>query len=133
MSWLAFKTIVKKSWIVLKNYWYVPAILVYTLLMWIFFRKDNTKLLEMFDIADKNYKKEIEILNKTHEEEVKKKNELIAEHLALIAEIEEQHSVKLEDLEGSKRKELDKIIRENKENPEVLAEEMSKLFGVDNV
>ena len=37
------------------------------------------------------------------------------------------------DLENKKKKELDKVVRENKENPEKLAEEMSRLFGVKNV
>ena len=133
MNWPAIKLATKKGWVMLKNYWYVPAFLIYTLVMWIVFRKDNNKLVKIFDIADKKYKEEIEILNKIHKEEVEKRNKLIEEHQATLRGIEEEYDIKVEDLESKKKKELDKIIRENKDNPENLAEEMSKLFGVKNV
>ena len=97
MSWSTVKLAAKKSWVVLKNYWYVPALLIYTLAMWVIFRKDNTRLLEVFDIAAKKYKEEIEVLNRVHQEQIEKRNKLI------------------------------------EDNPEKIAEEMSKMFGIKNV
>ena len=133
MTWPTTKLAIKKAWVVLKNYWYVPALIVYTLAMWIVFRKDNKRLIKMFDIADQKYREEINILNKTHKEEIEKRNMLIEEHRIILENIEEEYDVKIDDLEKKKKKELDKVVRENKENPDKLAEEMSKLFGVKNV
>ena len=133
MTWPAVKLTAKKSWVILKNYWYVPAILIYTIIMWIVFRKDNSRLIKMFDIADEKYKEEIDVLNKAHQKEIEERNKIIEEHRAILENIEKEYDVKVEELEKRKKKELDKVVRENKEDPEKLAEEMSRLFGVKNV
>ena len=41
--------------------------------------------------------------------------------------------MKLDFLKDKEKKELDKIIHESKDNPEKIAEEMSKMFGIKNV
>ena len=133
MSWLTTKLAVKKAWVILKNYWYVPALIIYTLVVWAVFRKDNTKLLKMFDIADEKYKEEIDILNRVHNAQMEERNKLIEEHKNILENIEKEYDIKMGDLEGKKKKELNKIIRESKDNPEKIAEEMSRLFGIKNV
>ena len=59
MTWLVVKTTLKKVWVWIKNYWQVPAVLFYTLIMWLVFRKNNTAALEVLDIRKESYKKQI--------------------------------------------------------------------------
>ena len=63
----------KKAWAWLKNYWYIPAVLVYTLVLWFVFRKKNDKIIQMFEISKENYKKEIDIINSAHSSEMAQK------------------------------------------------------------
>ena len=117
-------------WVWIKNYWYLPALLVYTIVLWIFFRKKANNLVKLFDITKESYEKQIEALNKAHEEEIKKRNQLISTYQETLKSIEEEHNVKLNDLDSKKRKEIDKLSKNFEKDPEDLAKEMRKLFGV---
>jgi len=44
LTWLTTKAFLKKAWTWLKHNWYVPAILIYTLLLWILFRRKDEAL-----------------------------------------------------------------------------------------
>mgnify|MGYP003124911012 CR=1 FL=1 len=52
LTLLAIKSALKKTWIWLKHNWYVPAVIVYTLVLWFLFR-DKTKALEVLQIRSK--------------------------------------------------------------------------------
>ena len=72
MTWLAVKTFLKKAWAWIKNYWYVPALLIYTVVLWLIFRKKNDKLLQMFEISKESYQKELEAISTAHANEILK-------------------------------------------------------------
>ena len=120
----------KKAWAWLKNYWYIPAVLVYTLVLWFVFRKKNDKIIEMFEISKENYKKEIDIINSAHSSEMAQKEEIIKDYQDALKKLQEEHSIKIENLSKEEEKEVQELIQKHKENPDVLAEEMKSLFGV---
>ena len=120
----------KKAWAWLKNYWYIPAVLVYTLIIWFVFRKKNDKIIQMFEISKENYKKEIDIINSAHSSEMAQKEEIIKDYQDALKKLQEEHSIKIENLSKEEEKEVQELIQKHKENPDVLAEEMKSLFGV---
>lgn len=120
----------KKAWAWLKNYWYIPAVLIYTLVLWFVFRKKNDKIIEMFEISKENYKKEIDIINSAHSSEMAQKEEIIKDYQDALKKLQEEHSIKIENLSKEEEKEVQELIQKHKENPDVLAEEMKSLFGV---
>ena len=120
----------KKAWAWLKNYWYIPAVLVYTLILWFVFRKKNDKIIQMFEISKENYKKEIDIINSAHSYEMAQKEEIIKYYKDALKKLQEEHSIKIENLSKEEEKEVQELIQKHKENPDVLAEEMKSLFGV---
>ena len=120
----------KKAWAWLKNYWYIPAVLVYTLILWFVFRKKNDKIIQMFEISKENYKKEIDIINSAHSSEMAQKEEIIKDYQDALKKLQEEHSIKIENLSKEEEKEVQELIQKHKENPDVLAEEMKSLFGV---
>ena len=69
MNWLIFKTFLKKSWVWLKNYWYVPALLVYTLVMMVVFRRDATSALNVLEVRKDSFKKQTKVIQEAHEKE----------------------------------------------------------------
>ena len=120
----------KKAWAWLKNYWYIPAVLVYTLVLWFVFRKKNDKIIEMFEISKENYKKEIDIINSAHSSEMAQKEEIIKDYQDALKKLQEEHNIKIENLSKEEEEEVQELIQKHKENPDVLAEEMKSLFGV---
>ena len=120
----------KKAWAWLKNYWYIPAVLVYTLVLWFVFRKKNDKIIEMFEISKENYKKEIDIINSAHSSEMAQKEEIIKDYQDALKKLQEEHSIKIENLSKEEEEEVQELIQKHKENPDVLVEEMKSLFGV---
>jgi len=120
----------KKAWAWLKNYWYIPAVLVYTLVLWFVFRKKNDKIIQMFEISKENYKKEIDIINSAHSSEMAQKEEIIKDYQDALKKLQEEHSIKIENLSKEEEEEVQELIQKHKENPDVLAEEMKSLFGV---
>ena len=120
----------KKAWAWLKNYWYIPAVLVYTLVLWFVFRKKNDKIIQMFEISKENYKKEIDIINSAHSSEMAQKEEIIKDYQDALKKLQEEHSIKIENLSKEEEEEVQELIQKHKENPDVLAEEMKRLFGV---
>ena len=120
----------KKAWAWLKNYWYIPAVLVYTLVLWFVFRKKNDKIIQMFEISKENYKKEIDIINSAHSSEMAQKEEIIKDYQDALKKLQEEHSIKIENLSKEEEEEVQELIQTHKENPDVLAEEMKSLFGV---
>ena len=75
-QWLALKSFLKKAWVWLKHNWYVPAVLLYTLVLWLLFRKKD-KALEVLEIRSESYKKQIEAINNIHKEEIEKKDKIL--------------------------------------------------------
>ena len=120
----------KKAWVWIKNYWYIPAVLVYTISIWLFFRKSNKNLTKMLQISKESYQKEISAINEAREKEAEEKEKILLAYQETLKKLEKEHNVKVEDLSSKKKKEIKNLVEENKENPDALAKEMKELFGV---
>ena len=58
------------------------------------------------------------------------KEEIIKDYQDALKKLQEEHSIKIENLSKEEEKEVQELIQKHKENPDVLAEEMKSLFGV---
>jgi hypothetical protein len=121
---------IKKAWVWIRHYWYIPALLIYTIILWLFFRKSNNKLLEVLSITKDSYKKEVHAINTAHKKELKKREEIVLLYQETLKNIENEYNIKIKELSSKRQKEIKKIVEENREDPSVLAKEMKKLFGV---
>ena len=130
MSWVALKHVLKKVWVWLKAYWYVPALLVYTLVLMVVFRKDGANALGVLEVSKDSYKKQIDVLNETHESELKKRDEIIKKYNKTIEQIESQHMDESRKLDAHKKRRVKRLIEENHEDPEHLTRLLSLTFGI---
>ena len=133
MNWLVFKTFVKKSWFWLKTYWYFPAVLLYTLVCWVFFRKNAAVAIGVLEIRSDSYKKQIEVINETHEAETKKKEELNKVFDETIKKVELELEKKSETLDRGKKKRVKEIVEKHSDDPQELAKLVKGAFGFDIV
>jgi len=120
----------KKAWVWIKHYWYIPAVLIYTIVLWIIFRRSNANVLKVLDITKESYQKEIEVIKTAHEKELQQREEIVLVYQETLKNLEKEHTIKVDELSKKKKKEIQNLVSEHKDDPSVLAEEMKKLFEV---
>ena len=76
LALLATKSALKKTWAWLKHNWYVPAVIVYTLVLWLLFR-NKTKALEVLEIRSKSYQNQIKTIENTHKKEIQTRDQIL--------------------------------------------------------
>ena len=133
MSWLAFKLFIKKSWLWLKTYWYWPIVLIYTFVLWFFFRKNASAAIGVLEIRSDSYKKQIDVINETHVAEIKKKEELNKVFNETIEKVEVELEKKSETLDKNKKKRIKEIVEKHSAEPKVLAHLVKEAFGFEIV
>tara|TARA_R110002074_G_scaffold206543_3_gene374979 strand:- start:1882 stop:2253 length:372 start_codon:yes stop_codon:yes gene_type:complete len=120
----------KKVWTWVKHYWYIPAVLIYTLVLWLVFRNSNTNALKVLDIAKESYQKEIKAIKLSHEKESREREEIVVIYQNTLKKLEKEHNVEVGQLTKRKQKEIKKLVNDHKDNPSALADEMKRLFEV---
>jgi gas vesicle protein len=115
----------KKVWVFLKTHWYIPVIIVLGLLI----RSKSDHFLKMLQITKDSYNKQIEEIDKINEETEAKKENIHKEYEKTISKIEEEFKKKNEELKERKKKEVKKLVNKYYDNPDELANEITKRFG----
>ena len=133
MTWLAVKTFLKKAWTFIKTYWYAPVLLVYTLFLAYFFRRNADNATKVIELSSKRYEEEIRVIKKTHEEELQKRDEIVKKYSNALLLIEEKYKAEEIELGKKKKKRLLEIIEKYYDDNSSLAREISEKFGVDYV
>ena len=119
----------KKIWTWLKHYWYWPVILILLAISMLSGKASREKLFNLLDRQKKNYEKEIEIVKEASEKASKEKTTISEKYVNEIKKIEEDHNLKVQDLEEEKQKELVETLEKNKNKPENLAKEIAKILS----
>jgi len=131
VNWIAFKLLIKKTWLWLKTYWYFPIALLYTIVLWVFFKRDSAAAIGVLEVRNDSYKKQIDVINKTHEAETKKKEELNKAFNETIEKVETELKKNNETLDRNKKKRVKEIVENHADDPKALAELVKGAFGFD--
>lgn len=70
MTLLALKAFLKKAYVWVKNYWYVPIGFLITVITWFFFRQKAEMMVDNFNKTREAHKKEIKVIETAHEKEI---------------------------------------------------------------
>tara|TARA_R110000824_G_scaffold31733_1_gene102974 strand:+ start:3497 stop:3904 length:408 start_codon:yes stop_codon:yes gene_type:complete len=135
MTLLKAKLILKKSWLWAKKFWW--AIIIFLLfllaaLVGILTRNGAyiAGLLDLMEAKSDGHDQEMETLSHIHNTEVAEKNLRLEEHLKRRAALEEEFNKRGETLDKQKEAELKRIVDEGYNDPEKLAKELAKAFGI---
>jgi len=132
ITMLAIKTFLKKSWAWLKHNWKAPAIVVYTIVLWILFRqKDKAK--EVLEVRAESYKRQIDAINEIHEEEINKKNKILEKYGNILSELEDKYKRDNLELDKEKKREIKKLVEDYNEKPDELAKLLAEKYGLEYV
>ena len=133
MTWKAIFLFFKKVWLWLKHYWHVPAVIVYTFVMWVVFRRNAESTLEVLSVTKDSYKKQVEVLNKTHEEEIAKRDKIIREYNDIVSKLETEYQDNVRNLDSSKKKRVKNLVENYHDKPDELSRMLSEVFGINYV
>mgnify|MGYP003627588070 CR=1 FL=1 len=123
----------KKVWTWTKHHWYIPVILILILACILAGKGVKNKYFDIMMQSRENYKKEVEIIKKNNAEEKEKTLNALRRYQESLAKIEEDFSVKMEELPKKEKKEVEAAIEKFDNDPDKLAEEIANILGAQNV
>jgi len=125
--------VIKKVWTWLKEHWQVPAILLYTIVMAVLFRKNTAALKETLEIKKESYDRQIQTLKSLHKEEILKRDGLIKRYQNIVAQLEEEFKKSNKVLEEEHKEEIKRVVIESKKSPEETKKRIQNMFGFEYV
>ena len=128
MNWLKAKHFTQRAWVWIKNYWYVPLLVVFALAA--LFVKRSDIALKLLKTRTESYKEQIDVLNESHTNEIAKRDEIIKVHQEVMEQLDEQLEEDLSEIEKNKEKRVKEIIKESHGDPEELSKALSNAFGI---
>jgi len=132
MTLLAFRTIVKKVWVWLKHNWYVPAVIAYTLVLWLLFR-NKTEAMDILELRANSYRDQIRVIEDAHKKELKKRDDILVKYHNILEVLEKDYEERSLVLDKKKKKEIKRIVEEYNERPADLAKILAEQYGLDYV
>jgi cell division protein FtsB len=136
MALLKLKTISKKLWLWAKKFWWVIILGLLFLCASLFgaLTRNGAFLAGVLDLMESkrnSHDQEMETLAHIHNTEIAEKEARLKEHLKRRAELEEEFKKRGETLDKEKEAELKRIVDEGYNDPEKLAKELAKAFGME--
>jgi len=137
MTLIRLKTSAKKVYLWAKKCWWVIVLglsLVVAFLLYALTRNGAyvAGLLDLMESRQDSHDQEMETLAHIHNTEIAEKNMRLKEHLRRRSEIEEDFKKRGIDMDKEKEAELKRIVDESYNDPEKLARELAKAFGMEN-
>lgn len=132
---IKLKTISKKIWLWAKKFWWALVLglgFIVAILVWALSRNGAfvATMLDLLETKREAHAKELEAISEIHHKEVSDKNRRLEEHLKRKEQLEEEFKKRGEILDKEKEAELKRIVDEGYNDPEKLAKELAKAFGL---
>jgi len=115
----------KKIFVVIKNYWYIPLVIAGAILLFLM-RKKNNVFVEILQHRVEKNKQELAELDKIQEEKLEKQRQAEVQAAAELKRIQEEYDQAKEGLDDKKKKEVEQLL---KKDPKKLANDLSGLMG----
>ena len=134
---MKLKLLAKQAWLWAKKFWW--AIIIVLLFIGAAFAsalmRNGVLLARVMDLLDEKrnqHDQEMETLSHIHNTEVSEKNLRLEQHLKITKQLKEQYEKEGKLLDRRKEAELKKLVDEGYNDPEKLAKEIAKSFGLEN-
>ena len=134
---MKFILLAKKSWLWAKKFWWAIILVLLFVGAGIIsaLMRNGAMLATVKDLLDAKrdaHDQEMETLAHIHNTEVAEKNFRLQEHLKRSADLKKQFQERGEELDKEKEAELKKLVDEGYNDPEKLADDIAKAFGLGN-
>ena len=130
ITWLAVQTFFKKAFAWCKKYWQILVGAAIPVVIWILTQKSDD-LEKVFEKSKESHKKELDAIEKAHALEIEKRDAAIKRYQETMAQVEDMYRSNSKQLTKTKKKAVEKAIKENKEDPEAITRKLAELTGFD--
>lgn len=130
ITWLAVKTFLKKAWAWCKKYWQILVGAAIPIIIMLLTRKSDS-LNEVFEKTKESHKKELEAIEKAHQLELDKRDTAIRRYQETMSQVEDMYRSNSKELSKAKKKAVEKVIKENKEDPDAITKKLAELTGFE--
>ena len=130
MTWVLIKEWFCKSWLWLKTHWQVPFLALWTLIVYLFTKRNTDALSEVLKIKEASHREEVEALKKLHKEQLLKLNGLQAEYIKTIRNLEQSFQEQKKQLSKKQVEDVKEIVIKSKGNPEEIKRKIENEFGI---
>ena len=132
LTLLTLKSTLKKTWTWLRHNWYVPAVVIYTLVLWFLF-KNKAGALKVLEIRSKSYESQIKTIEEAHKKEIEARDKILKNYDNVLTQLEKEYEEKNMKLDTKKKREIKKIVKEFNDRPDDLAKILAERYGIDYV
>ena len=132
LTLLTLKSTLKKTWTWLRHNWYVPAVVIYTLVLWFLF-KNKAGALKVLEIRSKSYESQIKTIEEAHKKEIEARDQILKNYDNVLTQLEKEYEEKNMKLDTKKKKEIKKIVKEFNDRPDDMAKILAERYGIDYV
>jgi len=134
---MKLKLLAKQAWLWAKKFWWAIVIVLLFIgaALASALMRNGVLLARVMDLLDEKrnqHDQEMETLSHIHNTEVAEKNLRLEQHLKVTKELKEQYEKEGKLLDKRKEAELKKLIDEGYNDPEKLAKEIARAFGLEN-
>jgi transposase len=134
---MKLKLLAKQAWLWAKKFWWAIVIVLLFIgaALASALMRNGVLLARVMDLLDAKrdqHDQEMETLSHIHNTEVTEKNLRLEQHLKITKQLKEQYEKEGKLLDKRKEAELKKLVDEGYNDPEKLAKEIAKAFGLEN-
>ncbi len=134
---MKIKLLAKQAWLWAKKFWWAIVIVLLFIgaALASALMRNGVLLARVMDLLDEKrnqHDQEMETLSHIHNTEVAEKNLRLEQHLKVTKELKEQYEKEGKLLDKRKEAELKKLVDEGYNDPEKLAKEIARAFGLEN-
>ena len=134
---MKLKLLAKQAWLWAKKFWWAIVIVLLFIgaALASALMRNGVLLARVMDLLDakrNQHDQEMETLSHIHNTEVSEKNLRLEQHLKITKQLKEQYEKEGKLLDKRKEAELKKLVDEGYNDPEKLAKEIAKAFGLEN-
>lgn len=123
----------KKTWSFLKNYWYIPLVMIVSTIGYLLTKSKKIPTEEILKASKKTHEVEKAAIEQAAQQKLVAKEKVQEEYEDAVRSIKKIHDLQNRTLEGKKKKEIKKIIKKHYNEPDKISKEISDLFGVTYV
>jgi hypothetical protein len=119
----------KKAWAWLVAHWQVPVLIAWSVVVWVFARRDYNAALKVIEARKESYEGRISIIKDSHNREILKRDKLLKEFNATLTQLEREFEKKEKVLEEKHVRTVREVVVSSKNNPEEVRKRIESEFG----
>ena len=131
ISILTLKMLFQKAKVYVKKYWKLILGVAVFAVLYFTSRSKVHSMAKTLETISESHKKEVDAIEKAHQTEIKKIEKARVTLETTMREVETKYAEAEKKLDAKKKKQVQKIIKENHDDPDAITEKLANLTGFD--